>query len=176
MCGHGCQHRPADVRENDAATKIQLRMITKGRLNMYEEERRVSEEQVVDPAPPTNYRREEREVVNDGSGVSSGSIIASRASHTIWTIVGFIEALIAIRVILKLIGANAANGFVNFIYDFSHFFVRPFLGIVSDPTSGKSILEINSLIAMLVYLLIGWAVVRIIWLIYDVTAPTRTRA
>jgi len=175
MCGHGCQHRSADVRENDAATKIQLRMITKGQLSMYEEERRVSEEQVVDPALPTNYRREERVVVDDGR-VSPGRIIASRVSHTVWTIVGFIEALIAIRVILKLIGANAANGFVNFIYDFSHFFVRPFLGIVSDPSSGKSILEINSLIAMLVYLLLGWVIVRIVWLIYDVTAPTRTRA
>lgn len=143
---------------------------------MYEEERRVSEEQVVDPTPPTNYRREERVVVDDGLVVPPGRIVASRVSHTVWTIIGFIEALIAIRVILKLIGANAANGFVNFIYDFSHFFVRPFLGIVSDPTSGKSILEINSLIAMLVYLLLGWAVVRIVWLIYDVTAPTRTRA
>jgi len=143
---------------------------------MYDEERRIREEPVVDPTLPVNYQREERVIVDDGITVSPGSIIASRASHTVWTIVGFIEALIAIRVILKLIGANAANGFVNFIYGFSDFFVKPFLGIVSDPTSGKSTLEINSLIAMLVYLLIGWVVVRIIWLVYDVTAPTKTRA
>ena len=143
---------------------------------MYDEERRTREEYVDDPVAPAAYRREESVVVSDGLGISAGRIIASRASHTVWTIVGFIEALVAIRVILKLIGANAANSFVNFIYGFSDFFVKPFLGIVSDPTSGKSILEINSLIAMLVYLLVGWAVVRVIWLIYDVSAPTKTRA
>ncbi|HEX3721684.1 MAG TPA: hypothetical protein VHV31_02780 [Nitrolancea sp.] len=149
---------------------------------MYDEQRRVYEEEVVDPVTPadpvapTGYRREERVVVSDGVGSLTGRIIASRVSHTVWTIIGFIEALIAIRVVLKLIGANAANGFVNFIYNFSHFFVRPFLGIVNDPTSGKSILEINSLIAMLVYLLVGWVIVRVVWLIYDVSAPTRTVA
>jgi len=162
---------------------------------MYEEERRVREQRIDDPTVPVNYVREERVAADDGvapagsvnyvrhervvaddgmDGIVTRQIIASRVAHTIWTIIGFIEALIAIRVILKLIGANAGNGFVNFIYGFSDFFVKPFLGIVTDPTSGKSILEINSLIAMLVYLLIGWVVVRLVWLVYDVTAPTRS--
>jgi hypothetical protein len=140
---------------------------------MYDEERHIRQERIDDPTMPAGYRREERVVIDD-RGVPPSRIIASRVSQVVWTIVGFIEALIAIRVILKLIGANAGNGFVNFIYGFSDFFVKPFLGIVSDPTSGKSILEINSLIAMLVYLVLGWVVIRIVWLIYDVTAPTRT--
>lgn len=140
---------------------------------MYEEERQVRQERIDDPTTPVGYRREERVVIDD-RGIPPGRIIASRVSQVVWTIVGFIEALIAIRVILKLIGANAGNGFVNFVYGFSDFFVKPFLGIVNDPTSGKSILEINSLIAMLVYLVLGWVVIRLVWLLYDVTAPTRT--
>jgi hypothetical protein len=139
---------------------------------MYDEERRIHEERVEAPTRPVGYRRQE-EVIIDDRGVPPSRIIASRVSQVVWTIIGFIEALIAIRVILKLIGANAANGFVNFIYGFSDFFVKPFLGIVSDPTSGKSILEVNSLIAMLVYLVLGWVVIRLVWLVYDVTAPTR---
>jgi hypothetical protein len=139
---------------------------------MYDEERRVYEERVDAPTRPVGYRREEQVIVDD-RGVPPSRIIASRVSQVVWTIIGFIEALIAIRVILKLIGANAGNGFVNFIYGFSDFFVKPFLGIVNDPTSGNSILEINSLIAMLVYLVLGWVVIRLVWLIYDVTAPTR---
>lgn len=140
---------------------------------MYDEERHIHRERVDDPTLPADYRREERVDIVD-RGIPPGRIIASRISQVVWTIVGFIEALIAIRFILKLIGANAGNGFVNFIYGFSDFFVKPFLGIVSDPTSGNSILEVNSLIAMLVYLVLGWVVIRIVWLIYDVTAPTRT--
>jgi len=138
---------------------------------MYDEERHIRQERIDDPTLPTDYRREEHVEIVD-RGIPPSRIIASRVSQVVWTIVGFMEALIAIRVILKLIGANAGNGFVDFIYGFSDFFVKPFLGIVSDPTSGKSILEINSLIAMLVYLVLGWVVIRIVWLIYDVTAPT----
>lgn len=140
---------------------------------MYDEERRIRRDRIDDPTLPTDYRRDER-VESGDRGIPPGRIIASRVSHVVWTIIGFIEALIAIRVVLKLIGANAGNGFVSFIYGFSDFFVKPFFGIVSDPTSGDSILEINSLIAMLVYLVLGWVVIRIVWLIYDVTAPTRT--
>jgi hypothetical protein len=142
---------------------------------MYEEERRIRRDRADDPTLPADYRREEHIVIDD-RGVPPGRIIASRVSQVVWRIIGFIEALIAIRVILKLIGANAGNGFVNFIYGFSDFFVKPFLGIVNDPTSGKSVLEINSLIAMLVYLVLGWVVIRIVWLIYDVTAPTSPSA
>lgn len=138
---------------------------------MYDEERRVREERIEEPTRPVGYRREEQVIIDD-RGIPPHRIIASRVSQVIWTIIGLLEALIAIRFILKLIGANQGNGFVNFIYGFSDFFVKPFLGIVNDPTSGNSILEINSLIAMLVYLILGWAIIRIVWLIYDVTAPT----
>lgn len=96
-----------------------------------------------------------------------------KISNVVWSITGLIEALIGLRVLLKLIDANPANGFVDFIYGLSDVFVRPFMGIVSDPASEGNILEVNSLIAMVVYLIVAWAILKLVWLIYDVSEPTR---
>lgn len=89
----------------------------------------------------------------------------------VWTIIGLIEALLAIRVILRLIDANPANGFVNFVYSLSGAFVAPFNGIVGEPASGGAVLEINTLLAMLVYLILGWVVLKLVALFYNVTEP-----
>lgn len=153
----------------------------------YRRERRIIEERdpevttPVEPVaysrvePPAEYRRVEREVVHEETPDDvylRRRIIYARVVNVVWTIVGLIEALIGLRVLLRLIAANPDNPFVHFIYDFSGVFVAPFLGIVHDPTSGGAVLEINSLIAMLVYLVIGWAAMRLIWLIFDTTSPT----
>lgn len=158
----------------------------------YRRERRVIEErdpqattpvEPVEPAayartdPPAQYRRVEREVVQEDTPEDlyyRRRIIYARVVNVVWTVIGLIEALIGLRVLLRLIAANPDNPFVRFIYDFSGVFVSPFLGIVRDPSSGGAVLEINSLIAMLVYLLIGWAAVRLIWLLFDTTSPTTT--
>ena len=47
----------------------------------------------------------------------------------IYAIGGFIEALVGLRFVLRLIGANPANGLVSWIYDWSTPFVAPFSGI-----------------------------------------------
>ena len=150
------------------------------------QEHRVDERRVESGDDP-EYRREvetvrseravsprrvvENEYVERRDPYLERQIMYSKIANVVWTIVGLIEALIAIRVILKLIGANAGNGFVDFIYRLSGVFVAPFLGIVNDPTSGSSILEINSLIAMLVYLILGWAILKLIVLAFNVTEP-----
>ncbi|MGA7673258.1 MAG: hypothetical protein WBW04_22765 [Nitrolancea sp.] len=95
-----------------------------------------------------------------------------RISAVIWTITGFIEILIGLRILFKLLAANAGNGFVNFIYNLSGVFVNPFQGMVNDVTSGSTILEINSLIAMLLFALLAWGVMKLVWLILSVTEPT----
>jgi hypothetical protein len=96
----------------------------------------------------------------------------TKIANVIWTITGFIEALIGIRILLKLISANPGNAFVDFIYNVTAVFVAPFMGIVTDPQSGGAVLEINSIIAMLVYLLITYGLVRVIWLIFQTTEPS----
>ena len=135
--------------------------------------------------PTRNVRRVDREVVvdrpvaepvdyeYDGDYEHARRIIAyRRISAVIWTITGFIEILIGLRILFKLLAANPGNGFVNFIYNLSGVFVNPFQGMVQDVTSGSTILEINSLIAMLLYALLAWGVMKLVWLILSVTEPT----
>ncbi|HTE57902.1 MAG TPA: YggT family protein [Verrucomicrobiae bacterium] len=47
----------------------------------------------------------------------------------LYAIGGIIEALIGLRIVLRLLGANPASGFVNMVYDWSTPFVTPFSGI-----------------------------------------------
>lgn len=94
-----------------------------------------------------------------------------RLTQFIWLLFGLLEALIGIRVILMLIGANPANPFAALVYQLSELFLWPFRNLIANPAFGNSVLEITSLIAMIVYPLIGWAIVRMIWVLFY-RAPT----
>ena len=89
-----------------------------------------------------------------------------KVTQFIWLLFGGLEALIGIRVILMLIGANPANPFTAFVYQLSSLFLWPFQNIVVNPAFQNSVLEITSIIAMIVYPLIGWAIVRLIWVLF----------
>jgi YggT family protein len=93
-------------------------------------------------------------------------IFSFKATQFIWLGLILLEALIAMRIGLKLIGANPDSLFANFIYSFSSIFLFPFEGLVGSPTVGGSVLEISSIIAMLVFALLAWAVERIVWVIF----------
>lgn len=94
-----------------------------------------------------------------------------KVTQFIWLLFGGLEALIGIRVILMLIGANPANPFTALVYQLSEIFLWPFRNIVANPGFQNYFLEITSLIAMIVYALIGWAIVRLIWVLFY-RAPT----
>lgn len=89
-----------------------------------------------------------------------------KVSQFIWLLFGALEALIGMRVILLLIGANPASWFTAFVYQLSELFLWPFNNIVANPTFGNYVFEITSLIALIVYPLIGWAIVRLIWVLF----------
>jgi uncharacterized protein YggT (Ycf19 family) len=89
-----------------------------------------------------------------------------KVTQFVWLLFGGLEALLGIRVILMLIGANPATPFTAFVYQLSELFLWPFRNIVANPAFGNSVLEITSLIAMIVYPLIGWAIVRLIWVLF----------
>ncbi len=90
-----------------------------------------------------------------------------RASQLVWLIVGIICGLIGLRFLLLLIAANPNNPFAAFIYTVSGLFMWPFIGLTATPSAGGMVLEIPSLIAILIYILLGWVVVRLIWLLFD---------
>ena len=93
-------------------------------------------------------------------------IFTFKATQLIWLLLGILEAMIALRIGLKLIGANPDSPIVALIYGFTHLFLFPFTGLVSSPMAGNMELELSSMFAMLVYALIAWAVERIVWLIF----------
>src|SRR3982075_1824426 len=89
------------------------------------------------------------------------STSSNRTIQIIWWVVGLIDTLIAIRFLLKVFGANPAP-FVRFMYDLTWPLVAPFHGIFNSDQVGRSVFEPESLVAIVIYLLIGWGVVSLI--------------
>ncbi len=115
-------------------------------------------ENYVDPAG--NHVENRSEVYED--------VNQSRANTRYWItrityfILGVLEVILALRFIFRLLGANGYNGFINFLYGLSHIFVAPFNGIFNDQALGtRSVFEISTIIAMLVYALIAWGIVSL---------------
>lgn len=84
----------------------------------------------------------------------------SKAAQIVWFIIGVIVALLALRIVLALLGANLANAFASFIYDITDPFVAPFRGLlqIGEFQAGVSRFELETVVAILVYLLIGWGI------------------
>ena len=93
-------------------------------------------------------------------------IFTFKATQLVWLLFGILEALIALRIGLMLIGANPDSPIVALIYGFTSLFLFPFTGLIGSPTVGNIVLELSSLFAMLIYALIAWALERIVWLLF----------
>ena len=86
-------------------------------------------------------------------------------ARIIYAIGGFIETLIALRFVLRLIGANAGNVIVDWIYTWSTPFVAPFSGILGQDatvihgvgTVTQSVFDWTALVALAVIgLIVGF--------------------
>jgi len=101
---------------------------------------------------------------------SSGDPYAKRrdlprkVQNSIYLLFWILWGLLGIRFLLGLFGANPSAGFAQFIYGITGPFIAPFAGLFGQPRFEGSVLEFNSLIAMLVYALIAWVLVKIVWL------------
>jgi hypothetical protein len=91
----------------------------------------------------------------------------SRANIRYWIttvtyfVLAVLEIILGLRLLFRLLGANEGNGFIMFLYNLSHLFVGPFNGIFNDQALGRSVFEISTLVAMLVYALIAWGIVSL---------------
>lgn len=95
-----------------------------------------------------------------------------RAVAVVGFVVGVVDILIAARFLGKLFGASAQSAFANFIYQVSAPLVAPFTGIFGDTGSRTNTFETASLVAIVVYAVIGWGLVALIRII---TAPHGTK-
>lgn len=100
--------------------------------------------------------------------VADGEVVAPRAAGPvlvagiIWFITGVVLAILAIRFVLALLGANPGNAFANFIYTISHPMVAPFFSLFSYRQQyGVSRFEVYTLVAMIVYALAGYILARL---------------
>lgn len=96
---------------------------------------------------------------------------SDRGNAWIWYIVGIIDLLLVLDLVFKLFGAKAV-GFANFLYSITDFFAAPFRGIFPNPKIEGAHFDTAALVAIVVYILVGWIVARLIDL---ATRPTSSQ-
>ncbi|HSM84149.1 MAG TPA: YggT family protein [Nodosilinea sp.] len=95
---------------------------------------------------------------------------AQRRARLAWVrnaialLVGALQVLLGLRLFLRLSSANPDNPFAQTIYGLAEPFMRPFSTLFISPTSADAthILDINNLIAMVVYALLGALAVAVV--------------
>lgn len=92
-----------------------------------------------------------------------------RFNQIIWYILGFIEVLLAFRIVLKALGANSSIGFTNLIYSITSPLAAPFSGILGLSIEGNSMIEWSTIIAAIVYLCVAWGLIYLLDIIYPIT-------
>lgn len=115
--------------------------------------------------------------------VDAGSSGSRRVVHTetrtpielilarvVYYVFGVIEVLIAVRFVLRLLGANRDAGFVAFIYSFSSIFMAPFVAVFKTQTGAGAAFEGSALVALAVYALVAWGIVTLV----RVVSPRRS--
>lgn len=90
-----------------------------------------------------------------------------KLTQFVWLGFGVLEGLIGLRILLKLIAANPANPFAQFIYSFTDLFLWPFVGLTRTPAAQGIVLEIHSIIALFVYALLSVLIERMIRIIFS---------
>ena len=94
-----------------------------------------------------------------------------RGTQIVWYILGLLEVILAFRFVLKLFGANPSAGFTSFIYGITYPFAAPFLSVFKITDVNGSVFEWTTLLAMLVYWLIAWGIVKLFLMGKTVSTP-----
>lgn len=102
----------------------------------------------------------QRQTVAKKTSVSS-TVVAQRV---VYYIGGFIIALLFLRLVLLLLGANQGNAFVDFIYGLTGVFVMPFVGIFGELKYGVSLFEPHTVVAIIVYALVTVGIAKLLTL------------
>lgn len=122
----------------------------------------------VDDDGPVRRRREVAVDVGE-----ERSDLARRLVNVVWLLVVLIDIFIGLRIILRLIAANPSNAFASFVYNLTDVFLLPFLTIAGTPAAEGMVLDVPAIIGGLVYLLFGWVLTKLLWLILR---PARHRS
>jgi uncharacterized protein YggT (Ycf19 family) len=119
----------------------------------------------------TGTVREESHVTSESSAdrmAESADVVRSSVSpgrrgvDLIYLLFGVINGLLLIRIVLKMLAANPSAGFSSFVYSTTDIFLAPFRNLLPAVTSGRAVLEMSAVVAIIVYALIGWGLARLV--------------
>ena len=100
--------------------------------------------------------------INEFSGKKPASVKPLyRGTRIVWYLAILLEVLLVFRFFLKLLAANPSAGFTLFVYGVTLPFVAPFLTVFRITKIEGSVFEWTTLLAMLVYWIIAWAIAKL---------------
>lgn len=111
-----------------------------------------------------------RTVVRDEVGGQHRKV--AQITQIIWFVVGLFEVLLALRLVLKLTAASLASDFTQLIFGFTRPFVMPFLGMFPNAATDGFEFEPASVVAMVVYFLVGFGLAKLVRILYGETRET----
>lgn len=94
-----------------------------------------------------------------------------RGTQIVWYILGVIEVLLAFRIVLKMLAANAGAGFSNLVYSVSYPLVAPFLSVFGKTQIAGSVFEWTTLLAMFVYWVLAVGIIKLFLMGKTVSTP-----
>jgi hypothetical protein len=111
--------------------------------------------------------------IQTSTGQTSGIRVFTISSETLRRITaliqlgfGILNGTIGLRFLLKLMAANPQNPFASLIYFITQPFLWMFQGLTRTPSFEGIEIEFFSLIAIVVYGLLGWIIVQLIWILF----------
>jgi uncharacterized protein YggT (Ycf19 family) len=113
---------------------------------------------------PDKKITEVRTVQKESSKVGGG--FSSKASQVVGLIFGLLEATIVLRILFKFFGANPNNPIAALVAKVTDVFLAPFSGLFAPLTIGGMVFELSSFIALLIYAVIGWVIVKLITVVF----------
>ena len=120
--------------------------------------------EVVEPTPTVATDRTQTSVTDPYADRRAMSVKMTRAIYLIFGVIG---AVLVIRLVLKALAASAEAGFAQLIYAVTGPLVAPFMGLFGTPQAPSgATLEVHTLIALVIYALIAWLLIRAAWLVF----------
>lgn len=91
---------------------------------------------------------------------------AQTVEYLVYFLFGALEIILAFRLVLKFMGASPLSDFVAMVYGVSGMFTLPFEGIFRSVfgygVETISVIEPSTIVAIIVYAVLAWGIVRLI--------------
>lgn len=137
-------------------------------------EQRIVKQEIVQTPQGVDVSSVEQRLVIPPTPAEQLQMRIYRAKQIVWFVMGLLVTLIGLRFVIVAMGGSMSAGFGRLLWSVTQPFVYPFLALFNEYDkamgSGPAI-EYASLIAMAVYLLLGWGIARLVALI--MTRPQR---